>query len=177
MRQVVIKGDDYELEGDEFTDSYNDPAKKIKPPSGVYDPLVAITKTPSPDTGEEFVFCQGKPVVTVGYVFSNLKRDIYKREWPPEDEENSGSSGSSSGGAKKEDNYKDEKKDSDTLGVTAIGACDFVFIDGVPLCIKEEGASASGKKTAVIDGQIEVVGEITGEGKFIQNNGHVYVNP
>lgn len=176
MRQIVIKGDDYELEGDEFTDSYNDPAKKIKPPSGVYDPLVAITKMTTPDTGEEFVFCSGKPVVVSGYVFSQLKRDIYKREWPPE-EENSGAAGGKSSSGKGKDDYKDEKKDSDTLDITAIGTCDHVFIDGVPVCIKEEGVSASGKKKAVIDGKVEEVGEISGEGKFIQNDGHAYCVP
>ena len=176
MRQVVIKGDDYELEGDEFTDSYNDPAKKIKPPEGYYDPLVAIQKVETPDSGDEFVFCSGKAVVTAGYVFSNLKRDMYRREWP-EEEEGGGGAPIASTGKDKEDSYKDEKKDSDVLDVTANGTCDFVFIDGVPVCIKEEGVSASGKKTAVIDGKIEEVGEISGEGKFIVNNGHAYCVP
>ena len=82
MKQLVIKGDDYELEGD-YKDTYSDPEKKIRPPEDFFDPVTSVTKKETPVPEGRFVFCNGKAVVLKDEVFSIHTAEWYRRDWPP----------------------------------------------------------------------------------------------
>ena len=97
MKQAAVKGDKYEI----WKDTYSDPDKQNPPPPVPLDPEdpEKYTYPPSvgdvdkvgpakdmPDTGDEFVFCEGKPVIFSGYVFSKLKKETYERHWEIDEE-------------------------------------------------------------------------------------------
>ena len=174
MKQVAVKGDEYEI----WEDSYNDPDKKDPPPPDPLDPedpekypsppsVGSVDKVgpaqDAPDTGEEFVFCEGKPVVFVGYTFSKLKKETYTRYWKIDEETGHITS-------------KVEDKESQVeVDVQAVDGSDFVFIDDVPVSCREGGVSAKGDSYAMIDGKLEKVGETEATGQFTECKGHVYV--
>ena len=171
MKHAIVKGDDYEMTGPEFKENYDDPETKKRPASGdSREGIIKITKSNAPDTGDEFVFCNGKPVVVAGYVFSKLTREEYKREWSPKEEPEPGQPPKPD---KDDDKYSEELQSSDVYDITAPNALDFVFIDGVPVCC-EDKVSASSKKEVVIDGKVEEAGEKTGDGVFTIYTGHIY---
>ena len=173
MKQVAVKGDEYEI----WQDTYRDPDKQNPPPPDPPDPedpekypyppsVGDVDKVgpavDMPDIGDEFVFCNGKPVVYVGYVFSKLKKETYNRHWDLDDD-----------GHIKE--KKEDKKDSVTVEVKAVDGSDFVFIDDIPVSCREGGVEASGESFAVIDGKLEKVGETEATGQFTKCYGNVYV--
>ena len=168
MKQLIVKGDDYELEGD-YNDTYNDPAKKIMPPSRVYDPLIAITKTETPASEDTFVFCNGKPVVLKGEVFSKLKADIYKREWPPDPPVEEGQPPSPP------PQYSDEKKSTENLEISSIGSSATVFVAGVPVCYKDDGVTADEVTVTVKDGEKQEKRTPKTTGHFIKNTAKVFM--
>jgi hypothetical protein len=151
MKQVALKGDKYEI----WEDTYSDPEKmgdvdKVGSPSD------------APDTGEEFVFCNGKVVVFTGYVFSKLKKETYHRE-KEYDEEG------------QEIGIKEDKVSESVVDVKAVDGSNFVFVDGAPISCKEGGVSASGENWAVVDGVLQQVGTTQASGQFTECSSHVYV--
>lgn len=174
MKQVAVKGDIYVIWEDTYSSpDTQDPAppnppdpkdpKKYHKPPPPYDPIYKIIgPTDLPDTGEEFVFCNGKPVVVVGYEFSKLKKETYRREWEIDD-----------------NGYllpkKEEKKSTEEVNVKAVDGTDFVFADGIPLSCREGGVSAHGDSYAVIDGKLVQTGSTDASGQFTECFGHVYV--
>ncbi len=173
MKQAAVKGDEYLI----WEDTYSDPEKQNPPKPDPLDPDDP-EKYPSPptvgdvdkvgpavdmpDTGEEFVFYNGKPVVYVGYVFSKLKKETYTRSWEIDDDGHI-------------TNKKEDKKSSVTVEVQAVDGSDFVYIDDVPMSCREGGVTASGESYAMVDGKLEKVSETEASGQFVKCFGNVYV--
>lgn len=206
MKQAAVKGDIYLV----WEDTYKDPAKKTPPPpdpldpsdpekyteAPYYDPLYDVTETDAPDTGDEFVFCEGKPVVVINYVFSLLKKDTYRREWKIDDEghlvtdkEEEYQKAKKKEEEKKEKDpsyepkpikktgtpvYNDQKKDSISVDIEANDGVPYVFADGIPIACIEGGVVGPGKSYAMIDGELVITGEASVEGEFTQCFGNIY---
>ena len=176
MKLVALKGDDYEMFGQEWKDTASDPSKQTPPPPSSPDPedpqkyseppsypgLASIVKEDAPDTGSEFVFCNGKVVATDGYTISILTRTLFDRKWELDEK------GHIKGGA------KDEVKSVDRLEVKAKGLSDFVSVGGAAMCCMNDGVAGGSKKIVYKDGVPEEVGDLSAEGEFIECSGHVY---
>ena len=202
MKQIAVKGDVYHV----WDDTYKDPTKKVPPkPDPVdpsdpdkyttapfYDPLFDVNEYDKADTGEEFVYCNGKPVVTVGYHFSILRKDTYRREWEldkdghlkgtspnPEDKKHEDKDGNiippyTPGPRVGNGTYKDKKKSTEEVDIWAVDGVDFVFIDDVPISCMDGGVEGGGDKWAIIDGKKQKVDTLTVSGEFTECFGHVY---
>ena len=206
MRQIAVKGDVYFI----WEDTYKDESKKTPPPPDpidpqdpqkyteppFYEPLYDVTETDTPDTGEEFVFCLGRPVVVVGYVFSDIKKDTYRRQWQLDDEGHLVTDKEAEyQRAKQAEEYKhqqdpsyvpkkipktgtpvytDQKKETVSSGIVAVDGIDYVYVDGVPMSCMDGGVAGNAKSEAVIDGKVVVTGSSDIEGYFIECFGHVY---
>ena len=175
MKQVAVKGDEYEIWADTYSapETQNppkpdppdpeDPDKYSSPPA--YDPIYKISKPQDlPDDGSEYVFCQGKPVVIVGYEFSKMTKETYRREWELDEE-----TGHIKG-------KKEEKKSTDEVHVKAVDGNDFVFAGGIPFSCIEGGVQANGVTMAIIDGKLQPAGATSATGKFTKCKGHVYID-
>jgi len=206
MRQIAVKGDEYLI----WEDTYKDPSKQIPPPpdpldpedpekyteAPFYDPLYKVDETDTPDTGDEFVFCQGKPVCYVGYVFSTVKKETYRRQWSideeghlvtDQEEEYKKAKKAEEEKAEKDPSYepkdikkggtpvyKDQKKDMVSAGIVAVDGIDYVYIDGVPMSCMNGGVSGTAQSSAVIDGKVVPTSSEEVEGEFTKCYGHVY---
>ena len=200
MKRVAVKGDVYEIwpndknTQEKLTPPPPDPLNPSDPERYSYDPFYpavsGVVETNKANTGEEFVFCQGKPVIFSGYAFSMCKRDLYFRKWKRIEE---GEEAGYLQGTRKDpdDQYKtippdipgkrigkpspqDEKKSEDNVDVWATGGSDFVYIDGQPMSCLESGVNCAGTKWAIVEGKLEPVGSVKEPGQFIKGYGHVY---
>ena len=198
MKQIAVKGDDYDFYGEEFIDTYSDPEKKKPPKPDPPDPedpdkyseppfweLISIKKENAADTGEEFVFCEGKPVVVVGYIFSKLTQKKIKRRW--ELDEYGHLKGYPK--PKKDKDGKlvpvkpktpfygtpiDDVQDTNVYDVQAVDGTDFVFADGIPFSCINEGVIGGSVKVMYKNGEKIVIGSAEQEGEFVECFGHAY---
>jgi len=169
MKQIAIQYDDYDL-GPAYEDTaskpeYNDPPPDIPPDIYTHAPsfdVAAVNKTPLPLSGDEFVFCEGKPVLVVGEVFSKLTVEKSHRKWELED----GHLGSKS----------EEALSYQELEVKVSGGSSYVFVDEIPVGFKEGGVSGKGDNWVYRDGVKEKAGTAQASGKFTDCKAHVFVD-
>jgi hypothetical protein len=155
MKQVALKGDKYKI----WENTYDEPYPEKPDTATVFK---VSEPQDLPDTGEELAFCNGKPVVFVGYEFSKMKKDTYFRGWEyNEDGEITGP--------------KEEKTGTDEVKVQGKDGSTFVFVDGQPMILKDGGVEAKGDKWAMIDGKLEKVGSTQASGQFTECTSHIYV--
>lgn len=186
MRQVVIKGDEYKI----WDDTYNDPKYKNPPknPPFKYDPLYKVEDSEEPDDGDEFVFCDGKPIVTSGEAFAKTKKEEYSREWEEKEEPDKTKDKDKNKGkttTTKDDNKpkkivpgakKEDKKNTEEVTVKPTSAADFVFADGEPFATHEGGVIGEGGSYAEIDGEIKQTDKTEVSGKFTKNNSNLFID-
>ena len=153
--QAPVKGDKYEI----WEDTYDEPYPEEPETATVYkisDPQDL------PDTGDEFVFFKGKPVLFLGYEFSKVKKETYFRGWEYNEE------GEVVG-------KKEEKQGTEEVKVKATEGSDFVYIDGIPMSVMEGGVTGGGAQYAMVNGRLVKVGESSVSGEFTECSSNVFM--
>ena len=176
MKQVVLKGDDYEMDDPNYVDTAHDPDKLKPPPPDAplpddpdhyskapsYD-VISVIKNPLPVETDDYVFCMGKPVLLEDVTFSKLTAEAIHREWPLD--ENGHLKG-----------MTDDSQSFVELNVKAAKGCTFVFVGDKTLATKDGGVIGEGENYIYKDGQKEKSGDIEVTGKFTDCTSHVFVN-